>query len=57
MKYIFLSPASWWGSQDRLYVIPWNSLTPQRDQEALSLNFPQERLQQAPSFARNNIPK
>jgi outer membrane protein OmpA-like peptidoglycan-associated protein/sporulation protein YlmC with PRC-barrel domain len=56
IKYIFLSPTSWWGSQDRLYVIPWTSLTPQRDQEALILNFPQERLQQAPSFARNNGP-
>jgi peptidoglycan-associated lipoprotein len=36
--------------------MPWASLTPHRDQEALVPNLPQERLQQAPSFARNNWP-
>jgi outer membrane protein OmpA-like peptidoglycan-associated protein/sporulation protein YlmC with PRC-barrel domain len=56
IKYIFLSPTTWWGSPDRLYVIPWTSLTPHRDREALVLNLSQDQLQKAPSFARNNAP-
>ncbi|MGE3539653.1 MAG: OmpA family protein [Candidatus Tectimicrobiota bacterium] len=55
IQYIFLAPSSW-GKADRLYVIPWSSLTPQHDQQVFMLNLSQERLKNAPSFARNNWP-
>lgn len=56
VKYILLSPASGWGSEDRLYVIPWHILTPNRATGAMVLNIDQERLQNAPSFAQDDWP-
>lgn len=56
IKYVLLTPASSWGSTDRLYAVPWTSLAPHRDKGALLLDMNQERLRNAPSFARNDWP-
>jgi len=56
IQYVVISPASWWGAADRLYLIPWTTLTPNRGTGTLLLNMSQERLQNAPSFTRNNWP-
>lgn len=56
VRYIALSPASWWGSTEQVYFVPWSALTPHREAGRLVLNMSQEHLQSAPHFNRNNWP-
>jgi outer membrane protein OmpA-like peptidoglycan-associated protein len=56
IQYVVIAPASWWGAADRRYLIPWSAFTPNREMGAMYLNISQERLQNAPSFSRNNWP-
>ena len=56
IAYAVLSFGGFLGLGDKLFAIPWEALTVDTDTEEIVLNVPQERLENAPGFDKDNWP-
>jgi len=55
-RYVVLSFGGILGLGDKLFALPWKSLSYSREKEAFEVNIPKERLKDAPGFNKDNWP-
>lgn len=56
IAYAVMSSGGFLGMGDKLFAIPWKSLTPIPDQQSFSLDIDKEKLAEAPGFDEANWP-
>jgi len=56
IEYAVLSFGGFLGMGDKLFAIPWKSLTPIPDQQSFSLDVDKEKLAETPGFDETNWP-
>ena len=56
VAYVVLSFGGLFGLGDKLFVVPWNSLHYDAEENAFILNVDKDRLENAPGFDKSNWP-
>ncbi len=56
VRYIVLSFGGFLGLGDKLFALPWNAISYDKNEECFILNVDKEKLQNAPSFDKDKWP-
>lgn len=56
VRYVVLSFGGFLGLGDKLFALPWNSISYDESRDSFILNVGKEKLERAPGFDKNNWP-